>query len=134
MNSNHKTVENKTKCSVCQQPFSCNVKLGTSCWCMSLPRLNNISSMKSASCLCPSCITIQTSEHIKTLYKTEGLASLLEIAQANKTSNNLIEHIDYTIENTYTVFTHWYHLKRGTCCQNSCKNCPYKSDAFAQFK
>ena len=26
----------------------------------------------------------------------------------------------------YIVFTGKYLLKRGYCCQNACKNCPYK--------
>lgn len=26
----------------------------------------------------------------------------------------------------YIVFTEKYHLKRGYCCQNSCRHCPYK--------
>ena len=25
----------------------------------------------------------------------------------------------------YLVFTEKYHLKRGFCCQNGCKHCPY---------
>ena len=27
------------------------------------------------------------------------------------------------------VFTKEYHLKRGHCCKNGCKNCPYKNNA-----
>lgn len=34
----------------------------------------------------------------------------------------------------YTVFTESYHKKRGYCCKNGCKHCPYgydkKSDTF----
>jgi hypothetical protein len=40
--------------------------------------------------------------------------------------NPLVEGIDYTIENGKWVFTKEYHLKRGYCCGNNCKNCPYK--------
>ncbi|HQQ93033.1 MAG TPA: DUF5522 domain-containing protein [Bacteroidia bacterium] len=25
----------------------------------------------------------------------------------------------------YIVFTEKYHLKRGYCCKNACKHCPY---------
>lgn len=28
----------------------------------------------------------------------------------------------------YVVFTEKYHLKRGYCCQNGCKHCPYGYD------
>ncbi|MGO2167374.1 DUF5522 domain-containing protein [Pseudoalteromonas sp.] len=24
------------------------------------------------------------------------------------------------------VFTRWFFLKRGKCCQNNCKNCPFR--------
>lgn len=34
--------------------------------------------------------------------------------------------MDYYIENNKVVFTKEYHLKRGYCCKNNCKNCPYK--------
>lgn len=41
----------------------------------------------------------------------------------------LVEGIDYyyqTIDNKkYKVFTEAYHLKRGFCCKNRCKHCPY---------
>jgi hypothetical protein len=32
---------------------------------------------------------------------------------------------DYYIENGYLVFTEAYHLKRGHCCKNKCRHCPY---------
>jgi Family of unknown function (DUF5522) len=31
----------------------------------------------------------------------------------------------YLSEEGYIVFTEKYHLKRGYCCQNSCRHCPY---------
>lgn len=33
---------------------------------------------------------------------------------------------DYYIENGYKVFTKYFHLKRGTCCQSGCRHCPWK--------
>lgn len=39
----------------------------------------------------------------------------------------LVENIDYTLdEYGNLVFTATYHLKRGYCCKNRCKNCPWK--------
>lgn len=32
---------------------------------------------------------------------------------------------DYYIENGLVVFTAAYHLKRGHCCKNGCRHCPY---------
>ncbi len=38
----------------------------------------------------------------------------------------LIEGQDfYYNEQGYMVLTAKYHLKRGYCCQNGCKHCPY---------
>lgn len=40
--------------------------------------------------------------------------------------NEFIENEDfYYNEQGYKVFTEKYHLKRGYCCQNGCKHCPY---------
>ena len=32
---------------------------------------------------------------------------------------------DYYYENNYLVFTESYLKKRGHCCKNSCRHCPY---------
>ncbi len=34
----------------------------------------------------------------------------------------------YFASEGYIVFTKEYHLKRGYCCNNSCKHCPYKKN------
>ena len=40
----------------------------------------------------------------------------------------------YMSEEGYIVFTEKYHLKRGYCCKNGCKHCPFnydkKTDSF----
>jgi hypothetical protein len=45
-------------------------------------------------------------------------------------ANNLVEGIDYYWEEVdgikYRVFTAAHLLKHGFCCNNFCKNCPYK--------
>jgi Family of unknown function (DUF5522) len=39
----------------------------------------------------------------------------------------LKENEDYYInEQGCMVFTEQYHLKRGYCCKNKCKHCPWK--------
>ena len=32
---------------------------------------------------------------------------------------------DFYCENGNTVFTEEFHLKRGYCCKNNCRHCPY---------
>ena len=40
-----------------------------------------------------------------------------------------LEKEDYYLnEQGYRVFTRQYHLKRGYCCKNGCKHCPYNYD------
>lgn len=34
----------------------------------------------------------------------------------------------YNSEEGYIIFTEKYHLKRGYCCKNNCKHCPYGFD------
>ncbi len=39
---------------------------------------------------------------------------------------NQLDKDDYYLsEQGYIVFTEKYHLKRGYCCKNGCKHCPY---------
>jgi hypothetical protein len=33
---------------------------------------------------------------------------------------------DFYYENGYRVMTESYHKRRGTCCGNGCKHCPYE--------
>ena len=35
----------------------------------------------------------------------------------------------YIIEGGYLVFTKEYHLKRGYCCKNGCRHCPWTKPA-----
>jgi len=48
--------------------------------------------------------------------------------------NKLVEGIDYYIESGKFVFTEKYHLKRGSCCKNKCKNCPYGNKPTDQIR
>jgi hypothetical protein len=45
--------------------------------------------------------------------------------------------MDYYLDDGFVVFTEKYHLKRGYCCKNNCKHCPYKENvksvAFNRF-
>jgi hypothetical protein len=41
-------------------------------------------------------------------------------------SSKLQEGIDFYFENGNLVFTEAYHLKRGYCCGNGCRHCPYQ--------
>ena len=34
----------------------------------------------------------------------------------------------YYSKEGYIIFTEKYHLKRGYCCENNCKHCPYNKE------
>lgn len=38
---------------------------------------------------------------------------------------NELDPNDFYMINGKMVFTKSYHLKRGYCCKNKCKHCPY---------
>jgi len=42
-----------------------------------------------------------------------------------KDESTLKEGIDFYYESGFMVFTEKFHLKRGFCCGNGCRNCPY---------
>lgn len=41
------------------------------------------------------------------------------------TRNGLSPEDFYMNEDGFMVFTEAYHLKRGYCCKNGCRHCPY---------
>jgi len=41
---------------------------------------------------------------------------------------NPTEGIDYIMENGLLVMSRWYLLRRGHCCENGCRHCPYSED------
>ncbi|MCT4665227.1 MAG: DUF5522 domain-containing protein [Flavobacteriales bacterium] len=46
--------------------------------------------------------------------------------EAEKNKDNKTDNKDYYLsEKGYKVFTEAYHLKRGYCCENMCRHCPY---------
>ena len=79
----------------------------------------------SQDCRCPSCLTQVIVERIDQSIKSHSHTQMLEIASEYRDQGELTEHIDYTLEEGYYVFSKWYHLKRGHCCGNGCRHCPY---------
>jgi len=50
-----------------------------------------------------------------------------KINMKNKDITPIVEGVDfYYNEEKKVVFTEAYLLKRGYCCNNKCKHCPYK--------
>lgn len=113
-------------CSSCGTAFNCGDSPdGNKCWCNDFPPIFVPSEV--VDCLCPNCFknacAVKIDDFVNTITP--------EIAVDNKASvlpknNTLIEGIDYYLENGNYVFKEWFHLKRGSCCGNGCRHCPYK--------
>ena len=52
-----------------------------------------------------------------------------ENTQQETKSETFIEGVDYYFENGYMVLTAHFLLKRGYCCGNGCRHCPYENQS-----
>jgi hypothetical protein len=43
-----------------------------------------------------------------------------------KFKEGFIENVHYYMEGERVVFTSLFHLERGSCCGNFCRECPYE--------
>ena len=43
-------------------------------------------------------------------------------------SSQLAEGVDFYVEDGKVVFTFYYLLRRGYCCNKGCRHCPYKDE------
>jgi hypothetical protein len=69
-------------------------------------------------CLCPSCLG--TVARLSQKYADPKGA----VAEIHKTIKGSAQE-NYYVEDGNVVFTAAYHLKRGTCCGNGCRHCPF---------
>ena len=110
-------------CSVCAESFLCGPESKTkSCWCEDLPHVPLPGNLDQ-DCLCPKCLA-------------EAIPRLnVKPKDAAKTPDDppplLIEGQDFYWEAGAMVFTAGYHLRRGHCCENGCRHCPYKDVAMS---
>jgi hypothetical protein len=55
-------------------------------------------------------------------------AELADNPPANNLKSPLVEDEDYYVENGLYVFTANYLKRRGYCCDNGCRHCPYPKE------
>lgn len=121
--NNNVSPQNKL-CSECRTVLVCgSPQAGESCWCVAYPAIMPVDFKQD--CLCEHCLSKAVQEKIAEFINTSGRQEQIAVACQYRGNNKLIQGVDYLIENDQTVFTRWYHLKRGSCCGNGCKNCPY---------
>jgi hypothetical protein len=107
-------------CSECGKSFQCGNIAGESCWCSHFPAIMPLNNGQD--CRCPACLTTGVQEKISDYLQQHSVRAAIPEQYRNQ---KLIEHIDYYIEEGKWVLTAWYHCKRGDCCGNGCRHCPY---------
>lgn len=111
-------------CSECDAVLVCgSTQAGEPCWCVAYPAIMPANFQQD--CLCATCLSKAIQEKIVEFIRKSGQQKVIAVARKYRGNNKLIQGIDYLIENDKYVFTQWYHFKRGSCCGNDCKNCPY---------
>jgi len=111
-------------CSVCKASFPCGSNTPNQpCWCSQLPAIMPLTD--SEDCRCPSCLKIIIKEKITDFVQNNPVQIAIPSQYHSK---ELVQEIDYYIEEGKWVFTEWYHRKRGTCCGNGCRHCPYNHE------
>jgi len=53
----------------------------------------------------------------------------IKIKPKNSKPEKFVEGIDYYFENGLMVLTAQFLRKRGYCCDNDCRHCPYPKEA-----
>ncbi|MEI6147085.1 MAG: DUF5522 domain-containing protein [Methylococcales bacterium] len=122
MKTKHSTQEQR--CSKCAALLTCGYSQhNEACWCSAYPSILSIDAQQD--CLCEPCLSLAIQDKITHLIKTSSQQELIAKAQPYRKDKKLLVGLDYLIEDGNWVFTQWFHLKRGSCCGNACKNCPY---------
>lgn len=118
-------IKNKV-CTVCGVVFKCGqTESNGGCWCNNFPPLFSPDPVND--CMCPDCLHNKTKEKIDeyVAHMTPEKALHENKAKELPSTRHYVEGIDYYKENDNWVFTAWYHLKRGHCCESGCRHCPY---------
>jgi hypothetical protein len=101
-----------------------SARLDENCWCSHMPHVQFVGN-KNQDCFCPKCLR----EAIPKLQCAITMAGGVfpEAREADVTRpNSLVEGEDYYLEGEALVFTALYHRRRGYCCENDCRHCPYR--------
>jgi hypothetical protein len=92
------------------------------CWCQEILVPNHILSRLAADRLEPACLCRPCLETVARISCERDDAEAV-LAEAQRVISQNLDH--YLDARGNVVFTARYHLKRGTCCANACRHCPY---------
>jgi Family of unknown function (DUF5522) len=119
-----KAVEQKT-CPSCGVGFTCGPEsIEERSWRDHLPHVSLVAS-EDQDRLCPTCLPA-VNEKLNEAGSSAGISSPPRVESGVKPLSLLVEGEDYYSEGAAIVFTSNYHLRRGYCCENTCRHCPYR--------
>src|SRR4030095_8254832 len=111
--------EIQKNCSSCGVQFDCGAEsVETTCWCARLPRVSLVTD-SDQDCLCPTCLP----RAIARITRQTTTPPVVR-EDAARSCEPLVDG-DFYFEDGAMVFTTQYHLRRGYCCENGCRHCPY---------
>lgn len=110
-------------CAQCNARFLCGPSSSASCWCNEYPAIFQLEDV--SECLCEICLKKAMIEKISKYAESIDPSKIDQVEIKKYKTSNSIEGIDYYVENGMYVFTRWYHLKRGYCCESGCRHCPF---------
>jgi hypothetical protein len=85
-------------------------------------------------CRCPDCLETAIAERIACFVSSvtpdNARAVARSLAERGAAQGEPVEGLDYVLDECgRLVFSKWYLLRRGECCESSCRNCPYGFNA-----
>lgn len=107
----------EVRCPRCGSPFECKAGDVANCQCSSVkisPETHEYLAGTHYGCLCKKCL-----EELNRAVKARGTYRF------PAGSELLVEGLHYYKENGFFVFTEFYHILRGYCCDNGCRHCAY---------
>lgn len=120
------------QCPVCGGDNGCRVAKGHlykgPCWCEEIIVPSQILRALAANRFEPACLCRSCLETVAQLgHQEENPAPVKSkiLALLENSHSASCEEDCYHDSNGNVVFTAAYHLKRGTCCGNGCRHCPY---------
>lgn len=115
----HSMKHESKQCPRCQSTFECKVNNVLHCQCNEV-RLSEATQaylgQTEYDCLCKKC-----------LQELDAMVQKTASYPFPKRGEPLIEGLHYYMENQFFVFTEFYHLSRGYCCQSGCRHCAYRA-------
>jgi hypothetical protein len=120
------SLRHEEQCPWCGEDNQCRVAKGHlykgPCWCHELIVPSHLLSRLTAEQIEPACLCRPCLETIARLARElDGPEAIL--AEAKRVASLKTDF--YLDEFGNVVFTARYHLKRGSCCDNDCRHCPY---------